>query len=74
MEPQLFDMLQARFDKLDEGQARMVDTFEKHTEMDQKYWQKIDAQEAQISLLKWLTGTVGGSGLLAWLYQVFGKH
>jgi hypothetical protein len=44
-----------------------------HAEMDSEYWKKIDAMEGQISLIKWLSGSLSISGLGAWLFSHFGK-
>ena len=74
MDEQLLELMRDRFDRLDNEMTSLNTTLKEHTEMDQRYWQKIDQQEAQISLIKWLGGSISMSGLLGWLFSHFGKH
>ena len=46
----------------------------KHAEVDAQYWKKVDQAEGQISLIKWIGGSLSISGLLGWLFSHFGKH
>jgi len=74
MDANLMELLRDRFDKLDAELSRMNDALQSHTAMDALYWKKIDANEAQLSLVKWLGSGLSGSALLAWLYNKFGGH
>jgi hypothetical protein len=73
MDDQLLKLLLGRFDHLDMTLNEMKDTFKEHTAKDEVYWKRLDAQEAQLGLVKWVGGGIGGSGLVAWLYSLF-KH
>lgn len=74
MDDQVLELMRDQFERLHTELASLNTTLKEHTEMDQKYWQKIDAQEAQISLIKWLGSGLSISGLLGWLFSHFGKH
>ena len=70
MDQQLFDMLKYRFDQQDEMLQNIHLNLQEHIEKDQVYWKKIDVQEGQVGLLKWLFGgtitTLFGS-FVAWI-------
>lgn len=74
MDDNLLDLLRDRFDNLDKTLTTLNDTLKTHVEKDERYWQKIDKAEGQITLLKWVGGTISGGGLLGWLFTNFGKH
>ena len=75
MDDQLFKMLQERFDRQDRMLTNIETNLKEHTQIDEKYWRKLDIQEGQVSLLKWLFGgtvtTVIGSGV-AWIITNIG--
>lgn len=74
MDEQLLELMRDRFDRLDTELSSLNVALRDHTKMDEQYWKKIDANEAQISLLKWIGGGVSGSALMGWLLQKFGTH
>ena len=74
MDEQIIELMRDRFDKLDAELHGIHLTIKEHTEMDALYWKKIDAHEAQISMIQWLSSALSGSALLAWLYTKFGGH
>lgn len=70
MDPQLFELLVARFDKQDQMLEDINKNLREHTEKDEQYWTKIDVTEGQVDLLKWLFGgfsitTIGSA--IAWV-------
>lgn len=71
---QVIELLRDRFDKLDTELNDLHTTLKDHTKIDERYWGKIDQQEAQLSLVKWVSSGVSGSALIAWLYAKFGGH
>ena len=58
MDDTVLALLRDRFDKIDADNKLMLETFTTHAEKDATYWTKIDGQNAQISLVKWLSGCV----------------
>ena len=64
------DQFKAVHDKIDAIHADVRE----HTQKDERYWSKIDEQQAQIGVIRWLGSGVSGSALLAWLYHRFGGH
>lgn len=72
MDNQAFELLMARFDKLDQTLSDMGEAFDQHVAKDEKYWIRLDQQEAQISVFKWITSGLSGSAIIAWLYEKFG--
>lgn len=66
MDEQLLDMINRRFDSLDDTLKDLNTTMKDHVEKDERYWLKIDQQQAQISLMKWLLGGGAGAALIAW--------
>ena len=73
MDEQIVELLRDRFDNLDRELKTINETIKDHVDTDTRYWKKIDQQEAQLSVVKWLTSGAAGTGLLAWLYNQF-KH
>jgi RNA binding exosome subunit len=72
MEDQAFQLLMARFDKLDSTLSDMSASFDEHVKKDEGYWLRLDQQEAQVSVFKWITSGLSGSAIIAWLYEKFG--
>lgn len=72
VDEQIVNMLRDRFDSVDAKLKEMSGSFDAHVEMDQVYWKKIDQQEAQVNVFKWITSGLSGSALMAWLYEKFG--
>lgn len=74
MEPlnsQLIEMIRDRFDAVDAKLDRAATAFDAHAKQDEKYWKLLDAQQAQLSLIKrvfWGLVTIGGTigGWLGW--------
>lgn len=70
MNDQLFEMLRDRLDSIDNRLGDIRETLNDHIAKDETYWQKIDVQEGQIDLLKWMFGgtittTIGA--FFAWI-------
>lgn len=74
MEDAVLELIRDQFVHLNTKLDLINTTIEKHIDKDEEYWRKIDQVEGQISLLKWLGGSISFSGLLAWLFGHFGKH
>lgn len=72
MEDQAFQLLMSRFDTLDGTLAEMKESFDTHVKKDEGYWLRLDQQEAQVSVFKWITSGLSGSAIVAWLYEKFG--
>lgn len=72
MEDQAFQLLMSRFDKLDGTLNDMKESFDVHVKKDEGYWLRLDQQEAQVSVFKWITSGLSGSAIVAWLYEKFG--
>lgn len=72
MEDQAFELLMKRFDTIDGTLSDMKTSFNEHVTKDETYWNKLDRQEAQVSVFKWITSGLSGSALVAWLYEKFG--
>lgn len=74
MDDQLIEMIRDRFDdmgaKLDDAARHLKE----HVDTDARYWRLIDEQQAQISLLRWMTGGGATTALATWLYSKFGGH
>lgn len=70
IDEQIFEMLRDRLESIDNRLGDIRDTLSDHIEKDEGYWKKIDVQEGQIDLLKWMFGgtittTVGA--FVAWI-------
>ena len=74
MDDQVVDMLRDHLGRIEDTCMGIREDLKSHTEKDAEYWQKIDEQQGQISLIKWLGGSLSLSGLGAWLFTNFGKH
>ena len=74
MEPEVVRMISEQLSQLHDTCQGIRDDMQSHAEKDSLYWQKIDQQQGQLSLLKWMAGGLSTSGLLAWIYSNFGKH
>jgi RNA binding exosome subunit len=72
MDEQAFQLLMARFDKLDCTLSEMSTSFDAHVVKDESYWIRLDQQDAQISVFKWISSGLSGSAIVAWLYEKFG--
>lgn len=72
MEEQIVDLLRDQFKTMNDKIDSLHSDVRSHVEKDERYWNKIDEQQGQIGLIKWLGSGVSGSALLAWLYNKFG--
>jgi RNA binding exosome subunit len=72
MDDQAFRLLMSRFDTLDSTLSGMKESFDQHVKKDEGYWLRLDQQEAQVSVFKWITSGLSGSAIIAWLYEKFG--
>ncbi len=72
MDDQAFELLMSRFDKLDGTLSDMKESFDQHVIKDEGYWLRLERQEAQVSVFKWITSGLSGSAIIAWLYEKFG--
>jgi hypothetical protein len=63
-----FANIKASINTLSENTANQLgalnETMTEHINKDEKYWQKIDAAEGQIGLIKWFGGTALGGVIL----------
>ena len=74
MDEQIIELLRDRFDRLDVELSVISTTLKEHCENDATYWKKIDENEAQLRVIKWLSSSAAGSAVMAWLYSLFSKH
>ncbi len=72
MDDQIVNLLRDRLEAIDNNVQRVHEAMESHLERDEHYWRKIDEQQAQLGVIKFLGSGVSGSALLAWLYNHFG--
>jgi len=72
MNDQAFELLMKRFDKIDDTLSEMKTSFDDHVVKDEGYWKRLDQQDAQITVFKWITSGLSGSAIMAWLYEKFG--
>ena len=74
MDEQIIDLLRDQFKTMNEKIDSLREDMRGHIEKDELYWGKIDEQQAQLGLIKWLFSGASGSAALAWLYSKFGGH
>jgi hypothetical protein len=67
------NMIRDSLNEVKETCQGIREDLKEHTTKDEKYWAKIDLAEGQISLIKWIGGSLSISGLGAWLFSHFGK-
>ncbi len=72
MDEQAFQLLMKRFDTVDGTLEEMKSSFNDHVVKDESYWIRLDQQDAQISVFKWISSGLSGSAIAAWLYEKFG--
>ena len=72
MDAYIFKMLTDRLESIDQNVRELVVALKEHSENDAKYWKKIDEQNAQISLLRWLRGGGGFLLFMSWLKTKLG--
>lgn len=72
MDEQAFQLLMKRFDTVDGTLEEMKSSFNDHVVKDESYWIRLDQQDAQISVFKWISSGLSGSAIVAWLYEKFG--
>lgn len=74
MDSQHFEMIRDSLSDLKETCHGIRQDMISHIEKDEVYWRKIDQTEGQLSLIKWIGGSLSLSGFLGWLFSHFGKH
>lgn len=74
MDEQIVDLLRDQFKTMNDKIDSLHEDVRSHVQKDERYWGKIDEQQAQIGVIRWLGSGVSGSALLAWLYSKFGTH
>lgn len=75
MNQETLGLIRDKLVSIDRHLERLTEVIEKHEERDARYWQKIDAQDGQISLLKWMfSGAIaaGIAGVGSWLMTKLG--
>lgn len=72
MDEQIVELLRDQFKAVHDKMDNLSRNVQNHVERDERYWAKLDQQEGQMSVWKWLT-TPGLAGFFAWLYNAF-KH
>ena len=72
MDEQIVDLLRDQFKDVHDKMDNLSRNVQNHVEKAERYWAKLDQQEGQMSVWKWLT-TPGLAGFFAWLYNAF-KH
>lgn len=77
MDNQLFELINQRSDQQDRVLDEIKGLIRDHTKEDEKYWKKIDIQEGQLSVLKWLFGgtiTTAIGSVFAWFVSTMKGH
>ncbi len=74
MDEEIIGLIRDRLDQLQETCEGVRDDIKEHARVDAEYWRKLDAQQGQLDLIKWVGGGLSLSGLMAWLFGTFGKH
>lgn len=75
MDQELVGMIRDRLESIDNSLRDLSSDLKGHVGEDKKYWQEIDKQNAQISLLKWMFSGAIASMLAAsfsWLAAKLG--
>lgn len=75
MDQETFELLRARLESIDRNLRDLSADLKVHVGDDRRYWQEIDKQSAQISLLKWMFSGAIASMLAAsfsWLATKLG--
>lgn len=73
MDDQLINMIRDQFKVMNDKVDGLHDAVKEHVEKDERYWSKIDQQDGQMTLLKFLLGP-GIVGFFGWLYNQFLRH
>lgn len=74
MDEQIVDLIRDQFKTVHEKIDAIHTDMQAHTAKDERYWSKIDEQQAQLGVIKWLGSGISGSAMLAWLYSKFSGH
>ena len=72
MSNDLINLMRDRFDSLDRKLDALHETFKEHVNKDETYWKKLDQQEGQLRLVRWVSGSgiITGIGTAAlWVYK-----
>jgi hypothetical protein len=73
MDEQIVDLMRDQFKALSEKIDGVHDAMREHVEEDKRYWNKIEQQEGQVGLLKFVLSASGMSAAAAWIYNML-KH
>lgn len=73
MDEQIVDLMRDQFKSLSEKIDGVRDSMNEHVAEDRRYWAKIEQQEGQVGLLKFILSASGVSAAAAWIYNVM-KH
>lgn len=73
MDEQIVDLMRDQFKSLSEKIDTVHDAMQAHVDEDKRYWAKLDQQEGQVGLLKFILGASGLSAAATWIYNVL-KH
>lgn len=68
----ILELLRDRFNKVDDDLRKIAGDLADHYDKDEHYWNMIDAQQVQLTLIKKGATAVVGTGLLGWLATKFG--
>lgn len=73
MDEQIVDLMRDQFKNLSEKIDGVAESMQAHVAEDKRYWAKIEQQEGQVGLLKFILSASGVSAAAAWIYNVL-KH
>ncbi len=73
MDEQVVNMIRDQFKVMNDKVDNLHEVVQAHVEKDERYWARIDQQEGQMTLLKFMIGP-GLAGFFGWLYTQFLKH
>ena len=73
MDEQIVDLMRDQFKALSEKIDGVHDATRAHVDEDKRYWAKIEQQEGQVGMLRFILSASGVLAAAAWIYNVL-KH
>lgn len=77
MNQEIIGLIRDKLTSIDNRLERLTRMIEEHEERDAEYWKKIDRQDGQILLLKWMFSgavTAGIAGVGSWVMTKLGMR
>lgn len=70
MDEHIVDLMRDQFKALSDKIDGVHEAMQEHVTEDRRYWAKIEQQEGQVGLLKFILSASGVSAAAAWIYNV----